>query len=748
MSSTLSPHIAEQIHHIIALKALELNKEYQNATLQTAPQIEGFELKSILGKGSFSTVFLAIQQSNHQTCALKIGVLDKTERFLREVKHMNAIDHPAVLTCLDSGIVTHHQQQYYWMSMANMPFNLADLLKYGVLEKDDIWGILIQICLGLSALHEKEIIHRDLKPANCLISADLQVKLSDFGLSKNISLLQKDQTLDESLTHQAIGTPAYMSPEQINGDTLSFESDIFSFAMIMYECFAKKLPFTESQNVVNLMAKMLYESIPFEAIEREIDAQALALLKKCLEKNPKLRFKNALELKNHFIPLAEFEIQKIRHDRDRKIWDSILSQELIEHFWLLHQKQPIQSPFDIDHFLDLYQHRLPKIIDRVKLSDILIKLKQINDEYQWDHIVLDESLVKYKIKIELQRLLRQELMAFEFKQIEQKRLEGEKRREELRKKDEIDQEEEANRHRAKVHYRLIENQAFAYQTLEIISAQEIEKEQGFWIWKKTKRIQESLAQYRLIYCQAGAFWMGSDEGIGTRDERPKHRVKISRGFWLGESVVTQNLWQAVLGWNPSAFTQHPLLPVENITWFDCLWFCNQFSKIQGLEECYQMRQIQRNGHHISFAVVKWNEQANGYRLPTEAEWEYAAKAGTEFLYAGSQNLDEVGWYEGNAKDHGQYQPHIVKSKKPNAWGLYDMSGNVWEWCHDAWDGDAYRKRIDLMINPVYWEESPFSCVLRGGSFRFNAEFCRVATRFRYDSDYKNSRWGIRLLKQD
>jgi formylglycine-generating enzyme required for sulfatase activity len=144
--------------------------------------------------------------------------------------------------------------------------------------------------------------------------------------------------------------------------------------------------------------------------------------------------------------------------------------------------------------------------------------------------------------------------------------------------------------------------------------------------------------------------------------------------------------------------------------------------------------------------VEWNRNANGYRLPTESEWEYSTKAGTELIYSGSNHVDEVAWYDGNSKINDNYTTHKVKTKKANGWGLYDMSGNVWEWCMDNWDQNLYKSRVNGIENPILWKDSPYARVVRGGSYRNFADSCQVALRVWADADVRNNARGFRLLR--
>jgi len=248
------------------------------------------------------------------------------------------------------------------------------------------------------------------------------------------------------------------------------------------------------------------------------------------------------------------------------------------------------------------------------------------------------------------------------------------------------------------------------------------------------REHEVKEAFGMIYCPAGEFWMGSEEGVGYSNERPRHRVKISKPLLVSQTQVTQALYEAVMGTNPSHF-KGAKLPVERVSWYDSVRFCNKLSELEGFRPAYRVGSGDRPEVSLDF-------NANGYRLPTEAEWEYAAKAGTELIYAGSNEVDEVAWISNNAG----HKTHDVATKAPNAWGLYDMSGNVREWCNDRWDSDAYHFIFKVSIDPCNYASSPARRVRRGGSWDDDAGFCRVAIRDGFDAGYRWDGLGLRLLR--
>jgi formylglycine-generating enzyme required for sulfatase activity len=223
------------------------------------------------------------------------------------------------------------------------------------------------------------------------------------------------------------------------------------------------------------------------------------------------------------------------------------------------------------------------------------------------------------------------------------------------------------------------------------------------------------------WCPPGEFLMGSESG--DADEKPVHRVRLTNGFWIGRTEVTQQQWEAVLGTlaeritNPSKFNG-PDLPVERVG----LVPPGAFSFRHSAVFCRKLTERERAAGRL--------QEGFSYRIPTEAQWEYACRAGSTGDYAG--DLDAMAWYQANSG--GKTQP--VAQKKPNAWGLHDMHGNVWEWCMSAY-GDY---PSGLVVDPD--REVADQGVIRGGSWRSSAAYCRSALRERADID---SAIGFRVI---
>ena len=241
----------------------------------------------------------------------------------------------------------------------------------------------------------------------------------------------------------------------------------------------------------------------------------------------------------------------------------------------------------------------------------------------------------------------------------------------------------------------------------------------------------------LVLIPAGPFSLGNTGSYeGEYDEKPPVTIIISKPFYISKYEITQQQYKAVMGNNPSEF-KGDNLPVEQVSWYDALNFCNALSQSEGLTPCYT----------INGTKVTSDFEANGYRLPTEAEWEYAAKAGTKtdfysgkLTYSGNSpidpNLDKIAWYSANSSN----TTHPVGQKTPNAFGLYDMSGNVWEWC---WD--RYAEYPSKETKDYQGPEIGTYRVYRGGGWRNLAWYCRSTNRDRNYLDDKNNSLGFRVV---
>lgn len=210
----------------------------------------------------------------------------------------------------------------------------------------------------------------------------------------------------------------------------------------------------------------------------------------------------------------------------------------------------------------------------------------------------------------------------------------------------------------------------------------------------------------------------SEGVVELRDDRKKKQwTEVILPFELAVYPVTQELYASLKHTvENAASSSEGRIPMVNVSWFDAIRFCNAMSQQAGLSESYCI--------HEDGQTVRWKREANGYRLPTEAEWQYACKAGTAGYRYGE--LDDIGWYAQNS--NGKPQP--VGQKEPNAWGLYDMLGNVWEWCWDLYDEEVYGSYR----------------IFRGGSWAEEARGCGATCRRRSHPTFGIEDLGFRLAR--
>ena len=218
-------------------------------------------------------------------------------------------------------------------------------------------------------------------------------------------------------------------------------------------------------------------------------------------------------------------------------------------------------------------------------------------------------------------------------------------------------------------------------------------------------------RYEMVKVNAGTFTMGatSEQQNPYDNEKPAHQVTLTNNYYTGKTEVTQALWKAVMGDNPSDF-KGDNKPVECVSWDDCQTFISKLNAATG----------------------------KNFRLPTEAEWEFAARGGNNskhYQYSGSNNLNDVAWYDGNSSN----TTNEVASKQANELGIYDMSGNVWEWCSD-WHGFYSSNHQYDPAGPT----SGSNRVYRGGSWNFYARRCRSSNRLNSTPGYRLSDLGLRL----
>ncbi|MBM4041016.1 MAG: hypothetical protein FJ290_21155 [Planctomycetes bacterium] len=613
-----------------------------------------------IGRGGMGVVYEAEQTSLRRIVALKVPLPslmaeDRTyaERFLREARTAARLNDPNVVQVHDAGT----DGQYYYMIMEFVDGEGLDkrIRRKATLPVSEALAITLQAARGLAAAHRVDLIHRDIKPSNFLITQKGIVKLADFGLAKAVMGVP-----DLTFSSAVVGTPEYMSPEQCKGEELDPRSDIYSLGTSLYEMLTGRRPF-DAQTKVAVMYKHVHEPIPTDLRRMPgISASVAAIVERMLAKRPEERFQSAEELIAALKPILREPQPDAR---------------------LLAPERPAMAS--------------------VPGAAPAVERPPAGDGTEGAIRAQQEALERWR---ELKR--RKQLIA---------------------------------------RCALLSAGALAVGVLILVlvaSAARPNRDRrpdgtgGLPtppVWAKVSLRQRQMAHQagvpvaiemplegaqplRLVYVAPGEFTMGATtfDSVRPHDELPPHRVRITRGFYLGMCEVTAGQWKAVMGRDPSDFgTDHT--PVECVTWLDCQDFIERLNRLQ--------------------------RGARVFRFPTEAEWEYACRAGTTTEYpwgngirgcARHSNVADESAEEGipgiehaQGERDGSVHTAPVGSYEPNAWGLYDMIGNVQEWCQD------YYSRTYYSTSPVDDPPGPprgRDRVSRGGCWASKPTSCRSAFR--------------------
>ena len=638
------------------------------------------------------TVYKAEDDRNGKIVAIKeldpqkAQIEDYRARFSREERILSRLNHPNIVSPIEA--FAEDGTLYIAMEFVDgqsLDYKIRKIS--GPITFISARDLMIKMLEGFSHAHQAGVIHRDIKPANILISDSGDLKITDFGIAK-ITTGEERTTANIKL-----GTLCYMSPEQLTTADVDERSDIYSLGMTFYEMLAGKLPFTKEQreNPGALTLRISNpEPYPLPSnIYPHIPKRVENIVMRMLEKDTNKRYSSLKEVLNE---LLQFDLS----DPERTHMEEYEKTVAFDPTILKHGRRS-----DLD--VSASPSKTPPLKDK--------PIKEMTWEERQERGSLLEAKFREKLRLaeeEKQRKLDEERRQ---REEEARRFKEEKLRKEKERQEEIErtrQEKErmiaeAKAKKKKLMLRI--GMGVIGVILLIVGFNVLNN-----YLKEKQLAEEKAAHEKQVLADLKNNMVLVEGKIFTEGGKSWSKFEIAK------IEVTQELWESVMGNNPSNFNGSNR-PVERVSWYDAVEFCNKLSEREGLQKAYS-----GSGNSITCDF-----NANGYRLPTEAEWEYAARGGNSskgYEYSGSNNIDKVAWYD----DNSGRETHEVGKKQPNELGIYDMSGNVWEWCWNLYDNSG-SYRVD-----------------RGGSWDSFAEGCRVTNRLNGNPDSRYYDFGVRLVR--
>ena len=629
-------------------------------------QFGRYRILGKLGEGGMGAVYLAHDGQLDRKVALKVPHFTADdgpaiERFRREARLAASIDHPNLCSVHEVGAV----DGVHYFTMPHVEGTPLSRL----IRADKPWpsraavDLLRPVALALSLLHQKGIIHRDLKPSNIMVRKTGEPVLMDFGLARTYTAQSRQLTR----TGSPLGTPAYMSPEQVEADPRAIgpATDVYSLGVILYEMMTGQLPFEGP--MMALFAQILHATPERpSAVRPGLDADIDALCLRALAKKPAERFASmsafAAALVRYACPVAAVADPK-----------SVAP---------LSEAPPLLETAPLERTRSIRPQKGSAA-------------KGASGRRETESSSSEQTRVPPSGRRPLHRgwLLAGAILIAALP----------------------------------IAWMLSGGKSDAPSLSPSAPSRELDAA-GL-----DKEVINKTLSMKLVLIPAGTFTMGSAKGAAGADddEVARHQVKISRSFYMGTTEVTKGQFGQFVQatqykteaekagakdtWKNNSYSPTDAHPVLYVSWNDAVKFCEWLSR----------------------------EEKETYELPTEAEWEYACRAGSTGAYSSGDDVKQLGdyaWYG----DNSGYTPHPVGTKKANAWGLFDMHGNAWEWCADGMRAYPKEETKDVIKDPK-GPVAGTSRVLRGGSWGNGPRLCRSAYRVAYDAGLRIIIVGFRVV---
>ena len=646
-----------------------------------------YEARDTKFKSKYKTVaikeFFVRDFCNRDTLSnsVVVGTFSKKElfeklrnKFIDEAEALYDLQHSNIVRVTDK--FEENGTAYYVMDYIDGKSLNALIEEKGCLGEHEALGYIRQVSDALDYVHSSNRLHLDVKPHNIMIDGNGKAILIDFGVSK-----QYDEVNGENTSTLMGHTPGYAPIEQTGRGLVTFNAacDIYALGATLYKALTGKTPIDATLRAGGL-GELDYPSHVSDTMRRAIDkamkisrvdrpqsiAEFLALLSE--NENPEIAILAPVETDDETAHPVVIPISPVVDDGEAVFSGNITDAADVE----------VVAPAPVP----AKKSKLPLI---VALSFVLLLVGGgiffvtgnggVNGS-ETPGIVQEKPAPGTPAPapafvVNTDSIVAARLQAYQ---------------------DSVSAVQAAEQHLAR-----------ETEIAPII----------------VKTFTVNGVKFRMIAVGGGKFQMGatSEQQNAYDKEKPVHSVTLS-DYYIGETEVTQKLWQTVMGSNPSYFTGNSQCPVESVSWNDCQAFVNKLNDL-----CADQLPAGKK-----------------FRLPTEAEWEYAARGGknsSKTQYSGSENLAEVAWYD---EDGNPGSTHPVKKKAANELGLYDMSGNVWEWCFDSYA--SYTDKAQT--NPKVDKGTGSNRVLHGGSWYGSAGNCRVAYRADRNPDHRSSSIGLRL----
>ncbi len=590
--------------------------------LQPGTALGHYQIIELIGSGGMGNVYLARHANEifaEQTGDVAIKLMnaeyaddeDFRLRFIREAALGRKLNHPNIARVYD--LISEDGKLGLAMEYVDGE-QINQIIPIGGLGPEIALPLLSSISSAIDHLHEHKIVHRDLKPQNIKLRSNSAPVLMDFGIAKQ----EEGHNSLITQTGVAMGTVAYMAPEQMDAKNIDGAADRYALGMVTYFMLSGRLPWKKDTSNMRVMAmKFSGEIETLQQANSDINRGTSDIVMKMLSAEPTNRYETGRDF---------IEALTNSFKRDNQSSAALATQ-----------------------FLQSFQQ---------------------SSKSNRSNLISDPNLYRPPQK----------------------------------------------KHKTDPHK---------------ISTHSAQQKPPIAIEQSGELNRQTVGESEIIEALlvGGRFWMGNNDH--GRDEKPRHVVELTNSYWVMTTPVTQQQYQAIIGENPSSHKEDNH-PVGNITWIEALLFCNALSVRCNLKPVYTF--------NVNRVEANW--EAKGYRLPTEAEWEFFAKAGTELKYAGSDDIDLVGWYDNNRSE----TTSPVSQLKPNAWGLFDMTGNVWEWCWDWYDSKIYPTRSNSVALDPIGADFGVKRVYRGCSCRTKERRARVTYRNKKEPDFRGPYVGFRVIR--